>query len=322
MDDQLKTSLLSRIEQLQDAWEVKWKEAEQRIFDIVEPLLSDGGYQVSYKQRKVGDSGFDISAIREETDDLLPYTLAVEYKHYKKPVGLDVVNAAIGAAITQRINRVILITSSRFTKDALELATRDLPLDLELFGFEELKAWVDRIDVDDQNDTREIQQILSFVSRRFAELVAKNPRCLDELEWRDLERLLSEVFDAIGFSVELTPGSKDGGKDLILQCEVDGNHCTYIVEVKHWRSGSRVGKDATRDFLNVIVHEGHNGGLYLSTYGYTNTAFESLSEIERRTLRFGDEEKIVSLCKTYYKLRSGIWSPPSKLTDVLFDGTE
>jgi restriction endonuclease Mrr len=322
MDDQTKATVLDRIEQLQAAGKIPWQEAENRMFDIVRPLLSDSGYRVTYKQRRVGDSGFDVNAVRTETDELLPHTVGVEYKHYNNPVGLAVVNAVVGAAIIQRINRVVLISSSRFTKAALDLVKHDLPLELELLGFEELRDWVTRIDIDDRNDTTEIQQILEVVSRRFAELVAKNPRRLDELEWRDMERMLAEVFDGIGFSVELTPGSKDGGKDIILRCEVSGKSRTYIVEIKHWRSGSRVGADATKDFLNVIIREGRSGGLYLSTYGYTNTAFESLSEIERRKLRFGSEEKIVGLCKTYVKLRSGIWSPPTKLTDVLFDGTE
>jgi restriction system protein len=322
MDDQTKTALFSRIERLQTDGGITWRDAERSVYEIVEPLLSDSGYDVTYGSRKVGDSGFDIYATRAETDDLLPHTLGIEHKQFNRPVGLDVVNAAVGAAIIQRINRVIIISSSRFTKAALELATRDLPLQLELLTFAELKDWVARIDVGDRNDTTEIQQILQVVSRRFAELVANNPRRLDELEWRDLERMLAEVFDGIGFSVELTPGSKDGGKDIILRCEVGGKKRTYIVEVKHWRSGSRVGADAARDFLNVIVREGRDGGLYLSTYGYTGTAFESLSEIERRILRFGSEEKIVGLCKTYVKLRSGIWSAPSKLTDVLFDATE
>src|SRR5215213_2504038 len=216
MDDQTKATVLSQIDQLQAGRGIGWQEAERRIFDIVRPLLSDSGYEVTYKTRKVGDSGFDVSATRTETDELLPHTIGIEYKHYRMPVGLDIVNAVVGAAIIQRINRVVLISSNRFTKAALDLATHDLPLELELLGFEELKDWVTRIDIDDLNDTTEIQRILEVVSRRFAELVAKNPRRLDELEWRDLERMLAEVFNGIGFSVELTPGSKDGGKDIIL----------------------------------------------------------------------------------------------------------
>ena len=34
-----------------------------------------------------------------------------------------------------------------------------------------------------------------------------------------------------------------------------------------------------------------------------------LTEIDRERLKFGNEDKVVSLCKTYMKVDSGIWSP-------------
>lgn len=60
----------------------------------------------------------------------------------------------------------------------------------------------------------------------------------------------------------------------------------------------------------------------MSTSGYCDNAFEMLTEIEREKLKFGSEEKVVNLCKTYVKADSGIWSPPELLTEVLFDGTQ
>jgi restriction endonuclease Mrr len=102
---------------------------------------------------------------------------------------------------------------------------------------------------------------------------------------------------------------------------VTGKKHTYIIEIKHWRSGNRVGQSIVRDFLNVIVRERRQGGLFLSTYGYCDNAFEMLSEIERQQLKFGSEEKIVSLCKTYVKAEAGIWSPSATLTEILLEET-
>jgi restriction system protein len=124
----------------------------------------------------------------------------------------------------------------------------------------------------------------------------------------------------MGFKVELTPPSKDGGKDVIVECIVHGNRQVHLVEIKHWRSKARVGSGAIRDFLNVIVREQSEGGLFLSTYGFCDNAFEQLSEIDRQRVRFG-EEKVVVLCRTYVKVKSGIWSPPEKLLEILYEGT-
>ena len=159
------------------------------------------------------------------------------------------------------------------------------------------------------------------VSRKFAQLIAEDPSNLGSLEWRDLERTMAEVLEGLGFSVELTPGSKDGGKDLIIKCIVSSSQHTYIVEIKHWRSGGRVGHTIISDFLNVLVSERRQGGLFLSTSGYCTDAFEMLSEIQRQQLKFGDQKKVVSLCKTYIKAQSGLLSRSESLVEVLFEET-
>ncbi len=67
----------------------------------------------------------------------------------------------------------------------------------------------------------------------------------------------------------LTPGSRDGGKDVILECEFVGKQVTNYVEIMHWRSSARVGTDAAEKLLKVIVREEKAGSLFLSTYGFT-----------------------------------------------------
>jgi restriction system protein len=120
--------------------------------------------------------------------------------------------------------------------------------------------------------------------------------------------------------VTLTPGSKDGGKDVILECEVAAKQATSYVEIKNWRSSIRVGADAVEKLLKVIDREKEAGGLFFSTYRFTENAFEQLTTIDRQKLRFGDQDRIVTLCRTYVKAKAGIWShPPRNLTEVIFD---
>src|ERR1700688_3672300 len=82
-------------------------------------------------------------------------------------------------------------------------------------------------------------------------------------EWRALERVVAAVVSGLGVEAELTAGSKDGGKDVILTCTVKGARARYYVEVKHWRSATRVGAAAVEQLLNVIVSEKSEGGLFL-----------------------------------------------------------
>ena len=76
--------------------------------------------------------------------------------------------------------------------------------------------------------------------------IAENPEYLHDVEWRDLERILREVFETMGFDTKLTRSGKDGGFDLQLQCDESGKQKTFLVEVKHWMgSGKKVGKDTS-----------------------------------------------------------------------------
>ncbi|MCX2933365.1 restriction endonuclease [Mycobacterium sp. CVI_P3] len=139
--------------------------------------------------------------------------------------------------------------------------------------------------------------------------MAHNPDALDHLEWRDLERMVAAVLDSLGFEAELTRASKDGGKDIILTLHTEAGTTTYIVELKHWRSGKRVGENSVRNFVNVVAREHRDGGLFLSTHGFADKAFESLTEIEKTTVRFGGKTKVVNLCRSFARVGAELWSP-------------
>lgn len=297
-------------------------DAERLLMDVLQPLLQEDGYEVRRSSSSL-DRGVDFLAHRAPTTDYEGQTLGVEFKYYQagRPVGVDQVRQLIGAATLHELDRAILLVNTQFTQSARVAARRDMPIEIELVDLDSLRAWIDRLEVDQNGLGAEVRMILRAMSKKFALLIAQNPRALDEIEWRDIERTIAEVFDGLGFLARLTPPSKDGGKDVVLECTVSGQRAEYLVEIKHWRAGSRVGGGALRSFLNVIARESSQGGLFLSTYGYCDNAFEQLSAIDRQKLRFGTEEKVVALCRTYEKAVSGIWTPPENLAEVLYEGT-
>lgn len=167
-----------------------------------------------------------------------------------------------------------------------------------------------------------IRSAVKIFCSRMAHAIAINPEILEELEWRDLERLIAEVFSGLGFDVELTPGSKDGGKDVIVNySEPGGEKKSYFVEIKHWRSGKRVRSKTVMEFLHVIARENKTGGILLATHGFASESIEMLTEIDRQTIALGTEKKVVSLCRAYVKARKGIWYPPDDLEEVVFEET-
>jgi len=292
------------------------RDAERLFGEILAPLLRLEGYALKSKGGP-GDRGIDFEAINGIG---AAETIGIQTKFYRQQrrVPTSEVRALIGAAILQNLGRVLLVANTEFSRQAQEEVSRSLPLRIELIDILGLRRWVTRLRNEMPEIEAEVRVILQNVSRKLAQMIAFAPNALAHLEWRDVERVVAEVFDGLGFAVTLTPGSKDGGKDVILTCKVNGKRAEYYVEIKHWRSSTRVGSAAVEKLLKVIAREKKDGGLFLSTYGFTENAFEQLTTIERQTLKFGDQEKIVALCQSYVKARAGLWSPPLNLSEIIF----
>lgn len=89
-----------------------------------------------------------------------------------------------------------------------------------------------------------------------------------ELNWREFERLVGELFRHKGYSVEVTGGGgTDGGVDLVLRR--DGKR--YLVQCKHWRN-RRVGVKPVRELLGVVVAETADGGFVVTSGQFSREA--------------------------------------------------
>ena len=174
---------------------------------------------------------------------------------------------------------------------------------------------------DDEEEFGEVALVVRLLSEQLCELVARNSDVLRDIEWRDLERLLSRALDEIGFDVTLTPPAKDGGKDIVANCTVERETKTYYIEIKHWRSKSQPSDSHISDFVAVNACDDTDGGLFISSTGFTQSVYGRIGELMKQRVRLGQEEKIVSLCQHYVRKRSGVWQPDTLLPELLFENT-
>jgi hypothetical protein len=160
-----------------------------------------------------------------------------------------------------------------------------------------------------------VRNIVRNAMRELARRMAAAPKELALVEWRDLERLLLEVFETLGYRATLTRPAKDGGYDIRL--EDDGG--VYFVEVKHWSKRSKVGRGIINRFAEIVIANGGEG-LLLSTSGFTSDVIKGRLELSEYPVALGDELKIISLCRLYVKAETGIWVREHSLRDILFEG--
>lgn len=171
-----------------------------------------------------------------------------------------------------------------------------------------------------EDDEDPVSIIVQSMVDQLCKLIAKIPDALNNIEWRDLERIIATALAGLGFEISLTAPSKDGGKDVVARCIVSNEKKTYYIEIKHWRNGGRPGFQHVSDFIQVNAKNGTDGGLFLSSSGYTNSVYDQVNEIIRQNVQLGDTEKIVSLCQRYV-CKEGLWQKKSLLPDLLFEET-
>ncbi len=294
------------------------RDSEDMLFSFMFSYLHKFGYEFEHAPA-ASDSLIDFIGVNKGA--LTSDKIGVIYKHSTSAIDPAYVEGIVNKDIGLTVDRVIIVTNSRFSEISRKKYRDILPTDIELVDIEHLRSWSFREKKVKGYDLTIVNSLRKSLSDALIKLIAANPRYLEDIEWRELERVVQTVFEALGFSSELTPGEKDGGKDIVLRCKVENAEHTYYVELKHWRSKQRVGGAAASQFINVIVNEGISGGLFLSTYGYCDNAFEMISKIDRKLLKFGSEDKIVSLCRQYVLSQSLLWEPVNVLEDVLFSTT-
>lgn len=132
---------------------------------------------------------------------------------------------------------------------------------------------------------------------------------LQTLSGIQFENLCQLLLQKIGFSVETTSISGDGGIDLIATYDKPFFKGKYIVQCK--RYSGNVGVPIIRDLYGVVMAERANKGILITTSNYTDSAIE-FSIDKNLELIAGDD--LFRLLHENQLLESNDFSSPVKFT--------
>jgi len=165
------------------------QEAIQRLANVLRPLLKAEGFEISIY--KGGDNGFDLLAM-QQGQPTKP-KIGIEYKHRGggRPLAVEAVRQVIGMSARLPFERALLIGRFGFTTEALRMARDFTPTSIQLLDLEELAAWVARIEKGFSPNESRVQFLIRAIAHDFARAVADHPEELNQLEWRDLERMMA-----------------------------------------------------------------------------------------------------------------------------------
>lgn len=128
-----------------------------------------------------------------------------------------------------------------------------------------------------------------FVDQQLLKYLAAHPNELHVLDPRKFEEIVAEIWHRRGFTVKLTPRTRDGGKDIYAVENSRYGDILYVIECKRYARDRPVGVEIVRALYGVTEAERATMGLVATTSYFTDPAREFQRTIAHRmTLTDGD----------------------------------
>lgn len=102
--------------------------------------------------------------------------------------------------------------------------------------------------------------------------LSQNPQELYQLTSRKFEEVMAEIYNRLGYEVELTKATRDGGKDIIIRKPDILGDFIYYVECKRYSANNPVGIGIVRDLAGIINMDRVNGGIIATTSYFAKDA--------------------------------------------------
>mgnify|MGYP002853922773 CR=1 FL=1 len=121
----------------------------------------------------------------------------------------------------------------------------------------------------------------SWIADNVADLIEQIKRdrsVIYRISDRQFEELVAEVFQRNGYTVELTPAIKDGGKDVIATRNINGVSICLYIECKHYDPSDPVGVGIVRYAAGVRSHDRVNKAIVVTTSRFTRGASKFAAE--------------------------------------------
>jgi restriction system protein len=120
----------------------------------------------------------------------------------------------------------------------------------------------------------------------------RQPDSIHELSPRKFEELIAELLNGMGHRVELTPATRDGGKDILAYIDTDFGEMLCLVEAKKYRASRPVGVELVRSLYGTLCDFQANSAMLVTTSRFTADA-QNFQSKHKYQLNLKDYSNIV-----------------------------
>ena len=132
--------------------------------------------------------------------------------------------------------------------------------------------------------------------------MAVNGERLEEIRWRNFERLVAEFFKPKGYVVQLGPGTKDGGIDLRIwpsESEKKGPPL-LLIQCKRLQSKGRVKVEYVKAFWTDVQSERAGGGLIATTASVARSG-KRVREARKWPMKFAEAKAVQQWARSMWR---------------------
>lgn len=113
---------------------------------------------------------------------------------------------------------------------------------------------------------------LSPVNEQVLKYLSENPQAFYQLTDTDFEIVMAEIYSKLGYNVERTQSTRDGGKDIIIRKPETLGDFIYYVECKKNAPKRHIGIGIIRNLVGTVNTDRVNGGILATTSYFTRDA--------------------------------------------------
>lgn len=124
--------------------------------------------------------------------------------------------------------------------------------------------------------------LVTEISEEVKKFFKKYPQKMYDLQPRKFEELIASILEDLGFTIELTQATRDGGRDIIANIKNEVTNFLAYVECKRYSPDNKIDVGIIRSVQGVHYTRKPNKSIIVTTSFFTKDAIEEAKLIENQ----------------------------------------
>jgi restriction system protein len=139
-----------------------------------------------------------------------------------------------------------------------------------------------------------------LANEALVERIKRHPASIYDLPPRKFEELVAELLADLGYEVQLTPATRDGGKDILAYMTTPHGKLLCLVEAKKYRRDRPVGVELVRQLYGTLTDADASSAMLVTTSSFSSDA-KAFEQRHRYKLALRDYGNVVQWIEGYKK---------------------